>query len=391
MKKHDKRIRTSSLLCEVSALPLLLCLSLSGCGSGGGQSPVKHDANAPEAKPEVASGPEAGPETAGRPTTQEACVAAANVTPCDPSVSSTTISRAPGGPLLAAVTVTRGTCQANTCVSGCEVISVYSQAAAIGETCDLRVTAIDGRTQAVQITVVANPLPTHMCCGYPLAPNPGLWVVLDPVRFSPSSVVVDFAASTLDGGTLPIDGGVDGGGWLDTAGPDTVAPDMTVDAPPAPDTKSDAYVTPTDEQSCLAATGVLTCDLGVPSATVRSTTGSSLLTKVEVTSGACSGAACSACNSLTVYGSTSQYAGATCDLLITTWDGSKQAARIAVIANPSPSYMCCGYPLPPNPGRWTAIEPLAFSPGTILVAAAIDGGMPPKIDSGAPGDVAFSE
>jgi hypothetical protein len=202
---------------------------------------------------------------------------------------------------------------------------------------------------------------------------------------------VDFAALTLDGGTAPIDGGIDGGGLRDTAGLDSGSHDLTVETPPAADGKTDAYLTPTNEQSCLAATGVLICDMGVASATVRSAAGGIVLTKVEVTSGACSGATCSACNSLTVYGSASQYAGATCDLLITTSDGSKQTARIAVIANPSPSYMCCGYPLPPNPGRWTAIDPLAFSPSTFLVAAAIDGGMPPIIDGGAPHDVPFSE
>ncbi len=161
--------------------------------------------------------------------------------------------------------------------------------------------------------------------------------------------------------------------------------------PPAADGKPDAYVTPTDEQSCLAATGVLACDPGVASATVRSAMGGTALAKVEVTSGACSGATCSGCNSLTVHGSASQYAGATCDLLITTLDGSKQVAQIAVIANPSPSYMCCGYPLPPNSGRWTAIDPLAFSLSTVLVTAAMDGGMPPIIDGGAPHDVPFSE
>lgn len=51
----------------------------------------------------------------------------------------------------------------------------------------------------------------------------------------------------------------------------------------------------------------------------------------------------------------------------------------------------CGYPLPPNPGRWTAIDPLAFSPGTVLVAPTIDGGMTPILDGSAPHDVAFSE
>jgi hypothetical protein len=391
MQERDKMIRASLRLCAVGALPMLLCLPLFGCGSGNGQHLVKHDASAPEAQPEEAIGPEAGPETSGLPTTPQACAAATSVGPCLSGIPIATIKRASGGPLLAAVTVTRGTCRADTCVAGCESIGVYNESVTIGATCDLRLTAIDGRTQSVQLTVVANPSPMYACCGFSQAPSPGQWVALNPGMFSPSSVVVDFAAFTLDGGTALIDSGIDGGGLRDTAGLDSGSLDLTVDTPPAADGKSDAYRTPTDEQSCLAATGVLICDLGVPIATVRSAADGTMLTKVAVTSGACSGATCSACNSLTVYGSTSQYAGATCDLLITTSDGSKQAARIAVIANPSPVYMCCGYPLPPNPGRWTALQPLAFSPATVLVTAAIDGGIPSIIDGGAPPDVPFSE
>ena len=206
----DPMLRSQSRPRAAGALPIVLCLALSGCGSSDEQAPGDRDASTVETKPELASGPEAGPETPWSPTNPQECAAASNVGPCDPGVPSATITRAPGGPLLASVTVTSGACQTNTCASGCEAIGVYSQAAAIGATCDLQATAIDGRTQSIRLTVVANPSPTYACCGSPQVLSPRQWVPLNPAIFSPSSVVVDFAALTLDGGA-PVDSGTDGG------------------------------------------------------------------------------------------------------------------------------------------------------------------------------------
>jgi len=211
MQKHDKMIRSPSRPRAAGALPIVLCLVLSGCGSSDEQTLGNRDASTVETKPELASGPEAGPETPGSPTNAQECAAATHVGVCDPGTPSATIQHAPGGPLLAAVTVTSGACQTNTCASGCESIGVYSQAATIGATCDLQATAMDGRTQSIRLAVVANPSPTYACCGSPQVLSLRQWVPLNPALLSPTLVVVDFTALTLDGGAAPVDSGTDGG------------------------------------------------------------------------------------------------------------------------------------------------------------------------------------
>jgi hypothetical protein len=61
--------------------------------------------------------------------------------------------------------------------------------------------------------------------------------------------------------------------------------------------------------------------------------------------------------------------------VVTLTDGSQQTFDLVVASNPAPNYRCCGYPLAPNHGVWTALDPLVL--GHPLVA------MPPGWDGGA--------
>jgi hypothetical protein len=139
--------------------------------------------------------------------------------------------------------------------------------------------------------------------------------------------------------------------------------------------KRDAYVIPTDQQSCVQATGVRTCDPGMAVATIYPMIADQLIDRAEVTSGTCSVTSCrGGCASLTVYQGQGQTAGSTCDVLVTMWDGGQREVHLVLVANPSPRYACCGYPLPPNAGQWIAMNPVAFQPNPISVSSPIDGG-----------------
>jgi hypothetical protein len=251
------------------------------------------------------------------------------------------------------------------------------------ESCDLLVTAVDARTQSVRLTMVPNPSPTYACCGSPQVPQPGMWVALDPIVLSPSSVVVSFSSS--DGGAK-----IDGGGAMPDGGTGGVMDAHAIEVDPYPwsitdaDPKHDLYTpTPTDEQSCVQATGVLPCEAGGTTMLIRAATPGTLFIKAEVTSGSCgvAGSVCyGGCESLTIFQGLAQSLGSTCDLLVTFWGGGEQTVHLELVANPSPSYMCCGYPLPPNPGRWIALDPLLFSPSQIFLSSPVDGG-PGGIDA----------
>jgi hypothetical protein len=72
-----------------------------------------------------------------------------------------------------------------------------------GGTCDLVAISMDGRSQSVHITVVANPSPIYTCCASnDMQPSPGVWVTLNPTTFSPNTFAVDFTFGTgiVDGG-----------------------------------------------------------------------------------------------------------------------------------------------------------------------------------------------
>jgi hypothetical protein len=171
-----------------------------------------------------------------------------------------------------------------------------------------------------------------------------------------------FDGGRLDGGSL--DGSSDTKAW-------SIEVDYVGDAVP----KRDAYVIPTDQQSCVQATGVPTCGPGMAVATIYPMTPGQLIAKAEVTTGTCNVTSCrGGCESLTVYQGQGQTAGSTCDLLVTMWDGGQREVHLALVANPSPQYACCGDPLPPNAGQWIAMNPVAFQPNPISVSSPIDGG-----------------
>jgi hypothetical protein len=378
MQNRDNTIRIPSL-CGASGtlvLSLLLTFSPSGCDSQAKQNPPWADASAPEAGREAPSvpevGPEAGHETAGPPIDKQSCEASTSAPTCDPGRASATITRAAGGPLLAKITVTSGGCQADACATGCETISVYDPLAQPGgPTCQLLVTSVDGRVQLVQLSVVQNLSPTYACCDVLGEPA---WVALNPASLSPASVSVRFDAT--DGGIAIIDANPDAAA-PDAAQSDAGAIGIAVDSssgsgldglPSAPDVI-------TEQQACLASTDVTPCDPAVPATTVRSATGQPYLTKVEATSGSCAGSSCSAgCATLNVSGSTNQYAGATCDILVTLVGGSTQAFHLVVTPNTSPSYTCCGYPLPPHNGLWTTLDPFVLGYPLVVMPPGWDGG-----------------
>jgi len=143
----------------------------------------------------------------------------------------------------------------------------------------------------------------------------------------------------------------------------------------ASDVTKDAYVYPNDEQSCLKATSVPVCDIFSPYASVTRAVGGPLLVKVEVTAGSCNATSVcdSGCESIGVVGQTGISVGATCDLLVTSIDGRSQSIKLTVVTNPSPSYLCCGYPLDGH-GMWVALNSLNFSPSPIVVDFTGDGG-----------------
>ena len=175
------------------------------------------------------------------------------------------------------------------------------------------------------------------------------------------------------------------GSWYCTADCRTNLPLCTDGGAPdvAPDLPSDAYVPPTDEPSCLLATKVPVCDVFPPSTSITSGTGGPLLAKVDVTSGSCTAQTCaSGCASINVVGMSGIYAGATCDLLVTSTDGRSRSLRLSVVADASPSAMCCGYPLDGH-GMWTTLNTLSFSPSPSVVDFSSDGGV---TDGAAPKD-----
>jgi hypothetical protein len=388
MEERDNSIRMRSCWGWVGSVPLFLAFLVSGCGDG--DAPLlTGDASAREVGPDVASGWEAGREAVAAPTDPETCAATASVSPCSPGLASATITRSPASPLLAAVTVTRGGCRAETCVVGCESIRVLAGGNMVGgESCELLVSAVDGRTQLYQIAMVPNPSPTYACCGSPQVLQPGMWVALDPFVLSPSSVVVSFpsldggttldgAGATLDGnGQLPMDGGI-----VPTDGRDS-----SVDVKYSiQDVRYEVHIPttpPTDEPSCLQATGLLQCYIRA-GMDIRAGTPGTLLTKVEVTSGSCgvAGSTCyGGCERFSIFQGPEQTLGSSCDLRVMFWGGGEQTVHVELVTNPSPSYRCCGDPLPPNQGRWVAGNPLLFAPSEILVSSPIDGG-PGGIDA----------
>jgi len=161
------------------------------------------------------------------------------------------------------------------------------------------------------------------------------------------------------------------------------APDQSnAELPPVQDAGADAWVAPTDQQSCQNAMVTTICDPGMPGMTVTSAPGGPLLEQVKVTSGACSGNACSeGCNSLAVTGtSVDDIVGATCDLVATSMDSRSQSIHITVVANPSPAYACCSYnDMQPSPGVWVTLNLTVFSPNTFVVdftsgTGIVDGG-----------------
>jgi hypothetical protein len=227
---------------------------------------------------------------------------------------------------------------------------------------------MDGRKQSVRLTLVQNPSPVYACCSYSGAPSSGHWVAISPASFSPTSVVVDFS---LDAGVPIADSGTDSISKPDMVSldADKVADriDTGVDVPPVSDAYSDAYVVPTDEQTCVKSTNVPRCGVATPYAAVSATDGQALA-KVEVTAGACSASSCaSECSSISVYGTSSLGPGATCDFVVTATDGRKQSLRLTAIANPASVYTCCGYPLAPYTGQWVSMNPTVFSPSPAVV------------------------
>jgi len=93
-----------------------------------------------------------------------------------------------------------------------------------------------------------------------------------------------------------------------------------------------------------------------------------------VTSGSCTGLVCpSGCSVAGVLGWPSMVAGASCDFLVTSTDGRSQSLTLAAVANPSASYTCCGNPSDGR-GVWTAVNGLLFSPSSVVVDFASDGG-----------------
>jgi hypothetical protein len=132
------------------------------------------------------------------PTDQASCAKATNVPECLPGLAMATVSSAAGGPLLSNVEVTSGPCRPAACSLGCTSLTIQAPTAIAGATCDLQVTATDGRSQAVHLSAIANPAQAHVCCGNGAPPNSGgMWVILTPTVFSPNLIVVTFAA---DGG-----------------------------------------------------------------------------------------------------------------------------------------------------------------------------------------------
>ena len=218
------------------------------------------------------------------------------------------------------------------------------------------------------------------------------WDVEPDLRQSSSSFD---AAGGLDNGGVPLDGGsvspADSRMSLDG---DSISPaDSSVERPeggrdtnyPEIDyvfdatTKADRYVTPTDEQTCVQSTGVLPCDAGRTTMLIRAATPGTFFLKAEVTSGSCGVAGASicsgGCDSLTIFQGISQSLGSTCDLLVTFLGGGEESVHLELVANPSPTHMCCGYPLPPNTGMWVTLDPLLFAPSQVFLGSPMDGGV----------------
>lgn len=80
----------------------------------------------------------------------------------------------------------------------------------------------------------------------------------------------------------------------------------------------------------------------------------------------------SGCSSMTVVGTSSATAGAACLVQVTSTDGRRQTVALSVEAKVMP-FTCCGYPTDGH-GVWIAPTALSFSPGTVTVDFAADGG-----------------
>ncbi len=218
------------------------------------------------------------------------------------------------------------------------------------------------------------------------------WEAEPDVRQSSSSFD---AAGGPDKGGVPLDGG--SGSSADSREPldgDSISPpDSTIERPeggrdtnyPEVDyvvdvkPKDDRYVTPTNEQTCVQSTGVLPCEAGGTTMLIRAATPETFFLKAEVTSGSCGVAGApvcyGGCDSLTIFQGISQALGSTCDLLVTFLGGGEQRVHLELVANPSPTSMCCGYPQPPNTGRWVTLDPLRFAPSQVVLGSPMDGGV----------------
>lgn len=169
--------------------------------------PLCADGGSPDVAPDLPS------DAYVTPNDEQSCLKATKVPVCDVFPPSASITSGNGGPLLAKVEVTNGSCTAQTCASGCANIDVVGMSGiSAGATCDLLVTATDGRSRSLRLSVVADAATGPMCCGYPLDGH-GMWTTLNTLSFSPNPIVVDFAgdggATTLDG-AAPKDGSADG-------------------------------------------------------------------------------------------------------------------------------------------------------------------------------------
>lgn len=131
---------------------------------------------------------------------QQSCEKSTNAPACDFVPPTMAVSSAPGGPLLAEVRVTSGSCEVLSfpCPSGCDTILV-SWTFNGGSTCDLTAFSTDGRSEAFQVSFVNYGPSVGMCCSNG---STGYWTTYTPEGFQPSVVVVDFDRA---GGVATVD------------------------------------------------------------------------------------------------------------------------------------------------------------------------------------------
>ena len=153
------------------------------------------------------------------------------------------------------------------------------------------------------------------------------------------------------------------------------------DSRQAPDLSPDSNsciggVVPRDQQSCVNATCIGSCDWNVSEMNVTSAPGGPLLTEILVTSGSCIPAFCASCSSLSVYSTNrAPPVGTTCDLVAVATDGRSQSFRITVVQSGSAVHQCCGDELPPYSGQWVTHTPLGFDPPEVVIDFNRDGGV----------------